>query len=97
MLRKSILLFAIVLSVFFLMSCNKKDNTITTDLIENSTSVKFEKDIIENVMNKSSWNKSEAARMLNIPRTTLIYKIDLYGIKEKSEKKSKKTKKNQTV
>jgi DNA-binding NtrC family response regulator len=57
----------------------------------------FEKDIIENVMNKSNWNKSEAARMLNIPRTTLIYKIDLYGIKEKSEKKTKKTKKNQTV
>ena len=57
----------------------------------------FEKDIIENVMNKSSWNKSEAARMLNIPRTTLIYKIDLYGIKKKSEKKTKKTKKNQTV
>lgn len=47
MLRKSILLFLVVLSVFFFMSCNKKDNTITTDLIENSTSVKFEKDIID--------------------------------------------------
>lgn len=57
----------------------------------------FEKDIIENVMQKSNWNKSEAARMLNIPRTTLIYKIDLYGIKEKSEKKTKKTRKSKGV
>ncbi|WP_051188598.1 sigma-54-dependent Fis family transcriptional regulator [Proteocatella sphenisci] len=52
----------------------------------------FERDIIENIMKKSDWNKSEAARMLNIPRTTLIYKIDLYGIKDKKERKTKKSK-----
>jgi len=50
----------------------------------------FERDIIRNVMEKSDWNKSEAARMLNIPRTTLIYKIDLYDIKDKKDKKTKK-------
>lgn len=56
----------------------------------------YEKQIIETVLENTKWNKSEAARVLNIPRTTLIYKIDLYGISVKgsNNKKRKKLTKN---
>lgn len=47
MLKKSVLLFTVVLSVALVISCNKKNNEISTDLIENSTSIKFEKDLID--------------------------------------------------
>ncbi|MGL5258360.1 MAG: sigma-54 interaction domain-containing protein [Proteocatella sp.] len=56
----------------------------------------YEKEIIQTVLENTKWNKSEAARVLNIPRTTLIYKIELYGIDLKSinKKKRKKLTKN---
>lgn len=56
----------------------------------------YEKEIIQTVLENTKWNKSEAARVLNIPRTTLIYKIELYGmdVKTSSKKKRKKLTKN---
>lgn len=51
----------------------------------------FESHIIEEVLVQTLWNKSEAARILNIPRTTLIYKINQYNLKKaKNSKKLKK-------
>ncbi|MGB5822696.1 MAG: helix-turn-helix domain-containing protein, partial [Proteocatella sp.] len=52
----------------------------------------FEKDIIEAVLESAKWNKSETARILNIPRTTLIYKVDLYNLDHKNSSKKKKKK-----
>lgn len=52
----------------------------------------FEKDIIEAVLESAKWNKSETARILNIPRTTLIYKVDLYNLEPKNSNKKKKKK-----
>lgn len=40
----------------------------------------YEKHIIEEILESSAGNKSLAARKLNIPRTTLMYKIQQYGI-----------------
>lgn len=41
----------------------------------------YEKRILENVLQKVNGNKTKAAKILNIPRTTLYYKMELYGIK----------------
>jgi len=46
MLRNSVLLFSI-LSLIFLSSCGKKEDAISTDLIEKSTTIKFEKDMMD--------------------------------------------------
>ncbi|MBG0763466.1 MAG: sigma-54-dependent Fis family transcriptional regulator, partial [Tissierellales bacterium] len=39
-----------------------------------------EKKLIYEAMKKTNWKKSEAANILGIPRTTLYYKLDKYGI-----------------
>lgn len=52
----------------------------------------FEKDIIKSVLEAAKWNKSETARILDIPRTTLIYKIELYNLEPKVSNKKKKKK-----
>ena len=36
---------------------------------------------ITKALEMSNGNKAKAAKILNIPRTTLYYKLDLYGIK----------------
>lgn len=41
---------------------------------------KIEKRIIQNTLRELNFNKSEAAKRLKIPRATLYYKIDKYGI-----------------
>ena len=41
----------------------------------------LEKKMIEKVLVISHGNKSKAAKLLNIPRTTLYYKLDQYNIK----------------
>lgn len=41
----------------------------------------LEKNKIEEALAKTSGNKSKAAKLLNIPRTTLYYKIDQYNIR----------------
>ena len=48
------------------------------DLIKIIT--KVEKDTIIKALKESENNKAKAAKLLNIPRTTLIYKIDKYNI-----------------
>ena len=40
----------------------------------------YEKHIIEEVLENTAWNKSLAARKLNVPRTTLMYKIQQYEL-----------------
>lgn len=42
---------------------------------------KLEKEIIKKALNKTGWQKSKAAKILRIPRTTLYYKIEKYGLK----------------
>ena len=39
-----------------------------------------EKKLIFQALERSRWNKSEAARMLKIPRHVLLYRIKTYGI-----------------
>lgn len=56
------------------------------DLTKNVS--EYEKHIIEEVLENTDWNKSLAARMLNIPRTTLMYKIQIYDLKDNRLKKS---------
>jgi PAS domain S-box-containing protein len=41
----------------------------------------IEKAIIENSLRETNYNKSETAKLLKIPRATLYYKMDKYGIK----------------
>ena len=47
------------------------------EIIEN-----MEIKLIKNALNKTSWNKSKASNLLEIPRTTLQYKINKYGIEK---------------
>lgn len=47
----------------------------------------YEKHIIEEVLESCNWNKSQASRTLNIPRTTLMYKIELYDLGKKPKKR----------
>ena len=51
------------------------DNLGLEDYIE-----KVEKQIIEKTLKEFKYNKSEAAKQLKIPRTTLYYKIEKYNI-----------------
>ncbi|UCD95037.1 MAG: sigma-54-dependent Fis family transcriptional regulator, partial [Candidatus Zixiibacteriota bacterium] len=39
-----------------------------------------EQKLIIDALNRSSWNKSKAAKYLNIPRHVLIYRMKKYGI-----------------
>lgn len=47
----------------------------------------YEKHIIEEVLENCNWNKSQASRTLNIPRTTLMYKIEQYNLGKRPTKK----------
>ncbi len=49
----------------------------------------YEKHIVEEVLKNTDWNKSLAARKLNVPRTTLMYKIKQYDLEEEKLKKKK--------
>lgn len=46
-----------------------------------SATEKLEIKNITKALEMSNGNKAKAAKILNIPRTTLYYKLDLYGIK----------------
>jgi two-component system NtrC family response regulator len=48
--------------------------------LDNLTFHEAEKKLIVDALNKSSWNKSKAAKRLNIPRHVLIYRMKKYGI-----------------
>lgn len=50
----------------------------------------YEKHIIEEILEHTDWNRSLAARMLNVPRTTLMYKIQQYEIEDKRLKKARR-------
>lgn len=50
----------------------------------------FERQIIKEALEENNWNRSQTARLLNIPRTTLMYKIDSYEIKREKDSKKKK-------
>ena len=45
----------------------------------------LEKDMILRELNRTNWNKSESAKRLNISRSSLISKINAYGLKAKYE------------
>jgi len=42
----------------------------------------IEKRIIKKILEEVNYNKSEAAKILKIPRATLYYKMEKYGIKD---------------
>jgi len=48
------------------------------EIIEN-----MEIKLIKNALNKTKWNKSKASNLLELPRTTLQYKINKYNIVKK--------------
>jgi len=48
----------------------------------NPTLRETEKNMIIEALKKTGWNQSKAAKMLDIPRHVLIYRIKKYGIKE---------------
>jgi DNA-binding NtrC family response regulator len=50
-----------------------------------------EKELILRTLEKSRWNKSEAARVLQVPRHVLLYRIKRYGIARRSEAGGEKT------
>jgi len=62
------------------------ENTEEFDVSVNNTKglektlEEVEKKLIYEAMKKTNWKKSEAANILGIPRTTLYYKLDKYGI-----------------
>lgn len=63
---------------------NKNNNNgITTGDVTNlkSAMVTTEKEVIQNALAKTGNNKSRAARLLNIDRKTLYYKLDQYDIR----------------
>ena len=47
----------------------------------------FERHYIINVLNKTNWNRIEAAREMNMHRNTLLMKMKDLGIKELADKK----------
>jgi len=61
----------------------KKDSAGTTE----SMSLRdAERSLILRALETSRWNKSEAARMLKIPRHVLLYRMKTYGIAKNSER-----------
>jgi DNA-binding NtrC family response regulator len=44
-----------------------------------------EKELILRALERSRWNKSEAARILKVPRHVLLYRMKTYGIAKRSE------------
>ena len=44
-----------------------------------------EKELILRVLEKSGWNKSEAARILEVPRHVLLYRMKTYGLTKSPE------------
>jgi DNA-binding NtrC family response regulator len=52
---------------------SEKNNTAPLDF--NSMTTDFENRLILHALEKSAWNKKEAAKMLNMKRTTLLEKI----------------------
>lgn len=58
---------------------NINRNEETTSLKDRLNS--YEKEIITEVMISTKWNVTEAAKILQIPRTTLNYKLNKYSIK----------------
>jgi two-component system NtrC family response regulator len=43
---------------------------------------KAERDLIRDALEKTGWNKSKAAKRLDIPRHVLVYRLKKYGIEE---------------
>lgn len=58
---------------------NINRNEETTSLKDRLNS--YEKEIITEVMISTKWNVTEAAKILQIPRTTLNYKLNKYSVK----------------
>ena len=54
---------------------------IATEQEEILTHAQFEKKYIRSILNKASGNKSKAAKLMGVPRTTLIGKMQKYGLK----------------
>jgi two-component system NtrC family response regulator len=58
----------------------------TADLAEKTenrlTFQKAEENLVRDALQKCGWNRTRAAKYLNIPRHVLIYRIKKYGIKE---------------
>jgi len=44
-----------------------------------------EKELILRALEKSGWNKSEAARILDVPRHVLLYRLKTYGLEKRPE------------
>jgi len=54
-------------------------------LVDDRTQLTFhdaEKKLISGALQKCGWNKSKAAKLLNIPRHVLLYRIKKYGLEE---------------
>ncbi|MEG1410310.1 MAG: sigma 54-interacting transcriptional regulator [Terrisporobacter sp.] len=65
---------------FILDKCDISTNENEHSLDLNIETEKFETKIIKKALQMSDGNKSKAAKILNVPRTTLYYKIEQYNI-----------------
>ncbi|WP_461205434.1 sigma-54 dependent transcriptional regulator PrdR [Clostridium sp. DL1XJH146] len=65
---------------YMVKEINKKNTGINDTLDLNESIKKLETELIKEALRLSKGNKAKAAELLNIPRTTLYYKIDNYKI-----------------
>ncbi|WDV46028.1 sigma 54-interacting transcriptional regulator [Clostridiaceae bacterium M8S5] len=59
-------------------SVNKYDNCSLNEAVS-----KLEENMIISALEKTNWNTSKAAKLINVPRQTLQYKISKYNIKRR--------------
>ncbi|WFD11231.1 sigma-54 dependent transcriptional regulator PrdR [Tepidibacter hydrothermalis] len=66
---------------YIMENVNKTTNSQNYPMDLNQAISKLEQDTIKKALNMSEGNKAKAAKYLNIPRSTLYYKMDQYQIK----------------
>ncbi len=61
------------------------DIQLNTEIGLESTIEEIEKQIIKEALEKTNFKKTDTAKLLKIPRTTLYYKIEKYGLKNRND------------
>ena len=85
-LRKSNLLTESDLPADFGLKATSAFSGITGRDNSNLTFHESQKKLIIDALNKFSWNKTRAAKYLQIPRHVLLYRLKKYGIKKPDQR-----------